>query len=330
MSGGDFLFIFSFIILPTAILVSTIWALIALRMGVLLPPRPPMDLDAEYDVSDESLDEHVPVRPQRPGTDRAAVTTVSAVPASIESTVPRTMSPAGDALVAAPASVADVEYVASSPVAPEAVRHDIVDAPTEQTLEMDALEVTEVDARSADAARVQVAAPDVTVNTLEADAVSETPLPPTLTAPSVADRPPTASPSSLQTVSDDLDVVFIPGNRSVAAPVLTPDRERPDGTEPIAVQRMHAAESEEAVVADDLTAITPDEAPSDAALPSTSTSPARTDRRGGRSLARRRQAAGQEPRQRILVSPPSRRNARAGRPGEESVSRPGRRPDAAR
>jgi hypothetical protein len=38
MSGGDFLFIFSFLILPTIILVSCIWLYILLRKGVLLPP----------------------------------------------------------------------------------------------------------------------------------------------------------------------------------------------------------------------------------------------------------------------------------------------------
>ena len=39
MAGGDLLYILAFIILPTAVLVSCIWALILLRKGVLLPVR---------------------------------------------------------------------------------------------------------------------------------------------------------------------------------------------------------------------------------------------------------------------------------------------------
>ncbi len=45
MAGGDLLYIFAFIILPTAVLVSCIWALILLRRGVLLPPRPVPERD---------------------------------------------------------------------------------------------------------------------------------------------------------------------------------------------------------------------------------------------------------------------------------------------
>jgi hypothetical protein len=41
MSGGDLLFYFTFFILPTVIIVSSIWAYVLLRKGVLLPPRRP-------------------------------------------------------------------------------------------------------------------------------------------------------------------------------------------------------------------------------------------------------------------------------------------------
>jgi hypothetical protein len=52
MSGGDFLFYFTFFILPTGILVSSIWTYVLLRKGVLLPPRRPESVyqpSAEHD-----------------------------------------------------------------------------------------------------------------------------------------------------------------------------------------------------------------------------------------------------------------------------------------
>lgn len=61
MSGGDLLFIVAFIILPTAVLVSCIWALILLRRGVLLPERPapvrnrPMAAASDADEDDDEL-----------------------------------------------------------------------------------------------------------------------------------------------------------------------------------------------------------------------------------------------------------------------------------
>lgn len=75
MAGGDFLYIFAFIILPTAVLVSCIWALILLRKGALLPERPVRQynvLDAEqeddgkpeHDLVEET-GEHVVIEPAR-------------------------------------------------------------------------------------------------------------------------------------------------------------------------------------------------------------------------------------------------------------------------
>jgi hypothetical protein len=78
MAGGDLLYIFAFIILPTAVLVSCIWALIMLRKGVLLPERPAVMRDWR-DVSDseenappdetnlvEETGEHVVIEPATP------------------------------------------------------------------------------------------------------------------------------------------------------------------------------------------------------------------------------------------------------------------------
>jgi len=71
MAGGDLLFIFAFIILPTAVLVSCIWALILLRKGVLLPerPAPPGQYDLAANRDDDDIDlveetgEHVVIDP---------------------------------------------------------------------------------------------------------------------------------------------------------------------------------------------------------------------------------------------------------------------------
>ncbi|HEX5165657.1 MAG TPA: hypothetical protein VFV93_09700 [Thermomicrobiales bacterium] len=51
MAGGDLLYIGAFIILPTAVLVSCIWALLLLRNGRLLPPRPV----ARYEMAGEDV-----------------------------------------------------------------------------------------------------------------------------------------------------------------------------------------------------------------------------------------------------------------------------------
>jgi hypothetical protein len=66
MAGGDLLFIVSFIILPTAIVVSCVWALILIKKGVLLPDRrlpveaAPEDSEAETSLVEET-GEHVAV-----------------------------------------------------------------------------------------------------------------------------------------------------------------------------------------------------------------------------------------------------------------------------
>jgi len=52
MSGGDLLFIFSFLILPTVILVSCIWLYILLRKGILLPPARHAWVESDADVGD--------------------------------------------------------------------------------------------------------------------------------------------------------------------------------------------------------------------------------------------------------------------------------------
>jgi hypothetical protein len=95
MAGGDLLYIFAFIILPTAVLVSCIWALIMLRNGRLLPqrPAPPADegddspdveIDHERDVQERDLieetGEHVIVDPAQP-LEPAAVVPAAPSPA---------------------------------------------------------------------------------------------------------------------------------------------------------------------------------------------------------------------------------------------------------
>jgi hypothetical protein len=76
MAGGDLLYIFAFIILPTAVLVSCIWALIMLRNGRLLPQRPmPRDYELDKSLEDETdhardpieeTGEHVLIEPIQP------------------------------------------------------------------------------------------------------------------------------------------------------------------------------------------------------------------------------------------------------------------------
>ena len=321
MSGGDFLFIFSFIVLPTAILVSAIWALIALRAGVLLPPRPTMDLDEQYGASDEPVDERVSTDQRRPEVTHAAV---ASAPRPIEPTVPLAVSTDRDTQVNVPQTGFVTDPAVSTSVTPPEVGHDAIETPAEQTLEMDAWESTTRDAPPIDAVSDVAALPQANGNgaeTMPALTAAPTPAP---TVPSSPVRPLSAS------VPDDLDVVFVPGNRTVApmnAPVS--HRERPDGTQPLAAERSAHDAHDAAVVADDLDTITPDEARSESTLPTGPAAPARSERdggqrRGGRGMARRRQAEEQGPRQRILVAPPSRRgntgNSNRAHRSDESAS----------
>ena len=290
MSGGDFLFIFSFIVLPTAILVSAIWALVALRAGVLLPPRPTMDLDEQYGASDEPVDERVSTDQRRPEATHAAA---DLAPRPIEPTVPLTVSTDRDTQVNVPQTGFVTDPAVSTSVMQPKVGHDTIETPAGQTLEMDAWESTRTDAPPIDAASDVAALSQANRSGAETRSATAAPTP-TPTVPSASVRPRSAS------VPDDLDVVFVPGNRTAAAPVNVPvsHRERPDGTQPLAVERS-AHE-------------TPDEAPAEPTQPTAPAAPSRSgrdngQRRGGRAMARRRQADEQGPRQRILVAPPSRR-----------------------
>jgi hypothetical protein len=57
MSGGDLLFIVSFIILPTVILVSCVWLLVLIHKGVVLPPRRYVRREAEPDAEAQLADD---------------------------------------------------------------------------------------------------------------------------------------------------------------------------------------------------------------------------------------------------------------------------------
>jgi hypothetical protein len=120
MAGGDLLYIFAFIILPTAVLVSCIWALIMLRKGVLLPERRAVardwrvDSDTEEDVPldepnlAEETGEHVVIEPAMPI--RTPVTAAS--PAA---------SVADGSSVSSPAASADAVVAPVAPNEPPAV-----------------------------------------------------------------------------------------------------------------------------------------------------------------------------------------------------------------
>ena len=98
MAGGDLLYIFAFIILPTAVLVSCIWALVMLRKGALLPVRPVIEREGdpaadrdEEKVHDdanpvEETGEHVAIEPASTATvlvaSNSAIPVGEAVPAA--------------------------------------------------------------------------------------------------------------------------------------------------------------------------------------------------------------------------------------------------------
>lgn len=120
MAGGDLLYIFAFIILPTGVLVSCIWALIMLRKGVLLPERPAAAREWR-EVADsgeeapreetnliEETGEHVVIEPARPiRTPVAAASTGASV--------------AQGSPVSPPAASADAVVAPVSPDAPPVV-----------------------------------------------------------------------------------------------------------------------------------------------------------------------------------------------------------------
>jgi hypothetical protein len=111
MAGGDLLYIFAFIILPTAVLVSCIWALIMLRKGVLLPERPVVTRelrdvpDSEEDVPldatnlVEETGEHLVVEPVTTIRTPAPVATTAAAVAPVSRL---SQPPASTDAVAAP------------------------------------------------------------------------------------------------------------------------------------------------------------------------------------------------------------------------------------
>lgn len=71
MSGGDLLFIFAFIVLPTALLVSCLWLYVLLRRGMLLPRRAlPADGSVATDAGGETVG-HIATAPP-PATDAHA------------------------------------------------------------------------------------------------------------------------------------------------------------------------------------------------------------------------------------------------------------------
>jgi len=101
MSGGDLLYIFAFIILPTAVLVACIWALILLRRGALLPARSA----AAHELSDE----HV----EYDGLDDRGV---SLVEETVEHTI---VAPIADVPVTIATPLAEVDSPVAVPVTDE-------------------------------------------------------------------------------------------------------------------------------------------------------------------------------------------------------------------
>jgi hypothetical protein len=90
MSSGDLLFIFSFIVLPTIILVSCIWALWLIRAGALLPPRR-MRMDARVDaVADERAQAQEHEQELQQAVAAAPITVSSDVAESVVQAVPDT------------------------------------------------------------------------------------------------------------------------------------------------------------------------------------------------------------------------------------------------
>lgn len=319
MSGGDFLFIFSFIILPTAILVSAVWALIAIRAGVLLPPRGIVDqeYDYEYDVLDGPEDKAAHAEGMTATADRKRP--IAASPHGDDSTiaascvdVDQSIAPQASAETAAPS--VDPQLSADEPTA-------------EQTMEMDAVaEHEEMAAEAPEPEHGEAAQPvsersaDDGVHSPSTDAIAAT-----AEVPSQSSEP--APPARTASVPDDLDIVFVPRDETEAPPASTTDEDwpHPDLTEPMAVERIEEAQLDASLGGDDeLAAITPDEAPDvqtenedDVTEPNRHSS----RRRGARNAARLRPTDEAQARPRLLVaSPPRRGNRVAQQTDPRSVS----------
>jgi hypothetical protein len=128
MAGGDLLYIVAFIILPTAVLVSCIWALVLLRNGRLLPARPVAryKLAGEDELAGDDVD-------NEPNLVEETGEHVVIAPAAPMSAAPVVADPA-------PAAIVAEERV---PVAPAPVPFADEPSPAERTQEMAAVPVGE-------------------------------------------------------------------------------------------------------------------------------------------------------------------------------------------
>ncbi len=151
MAGGDLLYIFAFIILPTAVLVSCIWALIMLRNGALLPPRhvvarevDPADEDADAALTEmnpvEETGEHVIVEPAAAPRTVAAMAQVASDATAVVETDPA-VRPHGD--VGAVESPAAASQVYQSPAEEPPT---VVTATVERTQELAVVPLDAIDA----------------------------------------------------------------------------------------------------------------------------------------------------------------------------------------
>lgn len=320
MSGGDFLFIFSFIILPTAILVSAIWALIAIRTGVLLPPR--QVADHEYDawdkgdveaeeISPEPAADVAATRPQDTVTGTALATSGSLDAlaeereqqdrGSDETVVGGAAAPETSPIVETGQSVAepDVERTLDEETAPGVATQPVLPATVQTGEGAQAVQLPSVeqhDALPETAGSNEVAG--------EAESRLETP----------ASVPPTTP------IPDDLEVVFVPRGPvdEVTTPIQepAPGRERPHPTQAIAVERSQARVNTGTATDDDAdrAAATHHEACGDENVDEGPRTPGSDSRRGGaRKVARLRPAEEPAPRQRLLVASQPRSSRRGSR-----------------
>lgn len=230
MAGGDLLYIFAFIILPTAVLVSCIWALLLLRKGVLLPVRPTSQHDPSH-------------KPEQ--TDDAAEREFDLVEETGEHTIVEPLATFPAATSPAPTAAAPVSPLtnAGNPVAGPSVT-DMRPAPepaaseppaAERTQELTVLPVEVADAEGTDRDRERAAEEPLetghptSMPATTGEAAQSTD-PASDAAPGVVivplDEPPTTPPSSIRAAE----------RLSAATPSSTasrvPDASRADGGQP--------------------------------------------------------------------------------------------------